>query len=141
MSAKISPRFWANQQGNFNVVAALMSAPVVAGLTLAYDHARFDNFNQTARTAIDSAIVMCAQDFMTGASDTELDKRAKDYVLANLSSADESASTVDFVKEKSNTGGNRMRLKVKLVYKPLTGPFSAILPAKGEGGETWTFTQ
>lgn len=142
MLTKTLARLSADQQGNFNLVAALMAAPIIGGLMLAYDYARFDMFNQSAVSAIDSALGMMMSDVMESRlSEIDMDNRAKDYLFANLQGGDEAASTVDFVQEKFGNNGTIYKLHVKLVYKPLTGPFASILPAKGKGGGNWIYTQ
>lgn len=142
MNIKMFRAFHADRQGNFAVIAALLAVPVVSGLLIAYDHARFDMFEQSVPAAIDSALIGVAQDDMMGAlSDVELDQRAKDYLLANLSNVDETASTVDYVRERTSKGFGAMRLHVKLVYRPITGPLSKIVPAQGNGGNDWTYVQ
>ncbi len=124
------------------MIAALLAVPMVTGLLIAYDHARFDMFKQSVPAAIDSALIGAAQDDIMGAlSDAELDQRAKDYLLANLSNVDEAASTVDYVREKTAKGFGAMRLHVKLVYKPVTGPLAKIAPAKGNNGIDWTYVR
>jgi Flp pilus assembly protein TadG len=142
MNIKMIRAFRDDLHGNFTVIAALLAVPVITGLLIAYDHARFDMFARSVPAAIDSALVGVAQDDMMGSlSDAELDQRAKDYLLVNLSNVNEAASTVDYVRERTSKGFGAMRLHVTLVYQPLTGPLASISPAKGNSGKDWTYVQ
>lgn len=144
MSSNSIQQFSAHSGGNFSVIAALCALPILAGLLVGIDYARFDILRSDVSDAVDSALGAMAGDVVRGnISEEQQDQRAKDYLLANLSSVNANDATVDFVREPSANGKGFgiMRLHVKIQYAPISGPLAKFLPMKTLEPNQWVIEQ
>jgi Flp pilus assembly protein TadG len=144
MNANKIHQFSAHKGGNFSIMAALCALPVLAGLLVGIDYARFDILRSDVSEAVDSALVGMAGDIVrVKMSDEQQDQRAKDYLLANLTSVNAKDVTADFIREPSGNGKGFgiMRLHVKVQYAPISGPLAKFLPMKTLEPNQWVIEQ
>ncbi len=144
MNSDTIHQFSTHRGGNFSIVAALCALPVLAGLLLGIDCARFDILRGDVSEAVDSALLGLSGDFLRGGmSDEQMDQRAKDYLLANLTSVNARDVTADFIQEQSANGNGFgiMRLRVKIHYAPISGPLAKLFPADASAPDQWVIEQ
>lgn len=72
-----------------------------------------------------------------------MDQRAKDYLLANLTSVNEKDVTADYVREPSANGKGFgiIRLHVKIQYMPISGPLANLFRVNASQPNRWVIEQ
>ena len=111
-------RFIADKRGNFAMMTAIATVPLLGGLALAIDFTEVSRQRQETMNALDAAGIATARQVITGASDDALKAYAKAFFEANLNAVDPSNTTLTVVLPNNDSGGGTLKMTASLKYKP-----------------------
>lgn len=111
-------RFIADRRGNFAMMTAIATVPLLGGLALAIDFTEVTRQRQETLNALDAAGIATARQVVTGASDEALQAYAKAFFEANLNAVDPANTTLTVVLPNNDTGGGTLKMSASLKYKP-----------------------
>jgi Flp pilus assembly protein TadG len=112
------PNFWQDKSGQFALMTAIATVPLIGALALAIDYTEISRQRQNTVNALDAAGIATARAAISGKSDAELEAYAKNFFKANLSSVDPDNTTLTVKLPRNNTGGGTLKLSADLTYKP-----------------------
>lgn len=111
-------KFLTDKSGNFAMMTAIATVPLLGGLALAIDFTEVSRQRQETMNALDAAGIATARQVVTGASDDVLKAYAKAFFEANLHAVDPANTTLNVVLPNNNTGGGTLKMTASLKYKP-----------------------
>lgn len=111
-------RFLKDRRGNYTLMTAIVSVPLLGGLALGVDYAEMTRQRQAALNALDAAGIATARRAVEGATDAQLIQYANDFFRANLGKLDASRATLDVVLPSSQFGGGTLKLSARVTYDP-----------------------
>ena len=121
MPNNLLSRFFANEKGNYAVIFALISLPLIGLSGVLADYGRAESLRSKLHSATDAAAIAVSQEVMgrrISASDSK--QRAKEFLLANL--GEQYADDLKLDLELPTPGDRTFRLKTSLRYRPTFGP-------------------
>jgi Flp pilus assembly protein TadG len=111
-------RFLRNESGQFAMMTAIATVPLLGGLALAIDYSEMSRQRQETMNALDAAGVATARQAISGASDADLIIYANEFFKANLSSVHPNDTSLTVVLPKNNTGGGTLKMSARFTYEP-----------------------
>jgi Flp pilus assembly protein TadG len=111
-------RFLRNESGQFAMMTAIATVPLLGGLALAIDYSEMSRQRQETLNALDAAGIATARHAIGGASDADLIVYANNFFKANLSSVEPNDTTLAVVLPKNNTGGGTLKMSASFSYEP-----------------------
>lgn len=114
-------RFLADKGGNYMMMAAVATVPLMGGLGLAVDYSEMTRQRQEVFNALDAAGIATAR-HLTEVSDVEpeeIKEYARQFFLSNLRSVDAAKATLTVVLPEDNkAGGGTLQLSAEVGYQP-----------------------
>jgi Flp pilus assembly protein TadG len=134
-------KFLRDIRGNYAMMTAIATVPIMGGLALAIDYGQMSRQRQDTLNALDAAGIATAHRILAGAKDDEAKAYAKDFFETNLGSVNPSDATLTVVLPQNNTGGGTLKLTANLKYRPYFFPaFAALIgKANADGSTTLAF--
>jgi len=111
-------RFLRNESGQFAMMTAIATVPLLGGLALAIDYSEMSRQRQETLNALDAAGIATARQAISGASDADLIIYANDFFKANLSSVHPNDTSLTVLLPKNNTGGGTLKMSARFTYEP-----------------------
>ncbi|BCH26578.1 hypothetical protein MesoLjLb_63630 [Mesorhizobium sp. L-8-3] len=131
-------RFLRDIRGNYAMMTAIATVPIMGGLALAVDYGQMSRQRHDTLNALDAAGIATAHRILSGATETEVKAYAKDFFETNLGSVSPEDATLSIVLPQNNTGGGTLKLSAKLKYRPYFFPAFAALIGKTDADGTTT---
>jgi len=124
-------RFRRDDRGNFAMMTAVLTVPLLGAVALGVDYTEMSRQRQSALNSLDAAALAAARRSVEGASEAELVQYAKDFFRVNLNGLDPNKAEVRVVLPSSETGGGTLKMSVDFQYEPyFFGAFAGLM----EGG-------
>lgn len=121
-------RFRRNESGQFAMMTAILTVPLLGGLAFAIDFTEMNRQRVDVLNALDAAGIATARQAITGASDADLIAYAGDFFEANLNAVDPDDTTLSVILPQNNTGGGTLKMSATLTYKPyFFSPFTNLV--------------
>lgn len=121
-------RFRRNESGQFAMMTAILSVPLLGALAFAVDFTEMNRQRVDVLNALDAAGIATARQAITGATDAELIDYAGDFFEANLNAVDPADTTLSVLLPQNNTGGGTLKMSATLTYKPyFFSPFTNLV--------------
>lgn len=111
-------RFLRNESGQFAMMTAIATVPLLGGLALAIDYSEMSRQRQETLNALDAAGIATARQAISGASDADLIVYANNFFKANLSSVHPNDTSLTVILPKNNTGGGTLKMSARFTYEP-----------------------
>jgi len=122
-------KFVSDRRGNFAMMTAIATVPIMGGLALAVDYTNMSRHKQITLNALDAAGIATARRIAEGATDDQAKAYAQSFFAANLNGVQVSNTTLTVtLPNSSESGGGTLKLKADLKYQPyFLGVFSSLL--------------
>jgi Flp pilus assembly protein TadG len=119
-------RFARDKRGNFSMMMAIVTVPILGGLALAIDYTELSRQRQITLNALDAASVATAAHIVSGAVsaadaatyELEIKTYAQDFFEANLGPVKPANTTLTVLLPNNNAGGGTLKLAAELTYEP-----------------------
>lgn len=132
-------KFLRDRRGNYAVIGALTTIPLVGAMALAVDFSEWTRQKQSLLNSLDAAGIATARQFMAGANEAETKAYAEQFFRANIGAARWYETTLSAVVPTVANPRDDVELTATIRYKPLIYPrFRALMGLTG--GDTIDFT-
>ena len=104
-------RFRRDERGQFAMMTAIMTVPLLGALAFAVDFTEMNRQRVETMNALDAAGIATARQVVTGATDAELVAYAKQFFEANLSSVEPEKTTLTVLLPTTTPAAARSRCR------------------------------
>lgn len=132
-------KFLQDRRGNYAVMGAVASIPLVGAMALAVDFSEYTRQKQSLLNSLDATGVAAARQFMTGATEAATKTYAESFFRANIGPAREYETTLKTTVPTVANPLDYVEVTATIKYKPMIYPrFRALLGKPG--GDTIEFS-
>jgi Flp pilus assembly protein TadG len=132
-------QFLRDRRGNYAMIGAVASIPLVGAMALAVDFSEWTRQKQSLLNSLDAAGIATARHFMSGATEAESKAYAEQFFRANIGSARQYETTLKATIPTVANPRDDVELTATIKYKPIIYPkFRSLIGLTG--GDTIDFS-
>jgi Flp pilus assembly protein TadG len=123
--------FGGHEGGNYAVIFALASLPLMAGVGASFDYVQASSLESELSRNMDQAALAGIQEWVKGKSKRDVEKTVKAFMLSNLDPkyGDDLKIKVK-LPDMNSKQGKSLSVSAKLSYKPLMAPLYAAVSGR-----------